>query len=474
MFKKIVTLSIVYLSFPLLLIGHFPVRKVQQQTILYDRGSKSTEIAVAGIVQPKTIGELIAIVKSSKTKLSIAGARFSQGGQIGDPEALMIDMENLNKVIELDIKNKRITVEAGITWAELQAYIDPYNLSVPVMQSFNDFSVGGSLSVNVHGRDITHGPLIETVHSIKMILADGTLVSASRSENNDLFCAAIGGYGLLGIIVEATLDLTENIPLKLEIQKTSVVHYQRFFTCLIKEDPRLVLHNASLAPHDLDTIVSYGWVKTDEQPAENCNRLRTRKKFYPKDMAVQQVLRRVPAAHRVRPTIEPLLQTGEVVYRNFEMGYSVNMLAPLFYFPTTTILQEYFVPIASFEQFVYQFRAVVKQYGINLVNISIRYLSPEKESLLSYTPQESFSFVLFINIANTAQGKKQAELWTQKLIDEALHCGGSYYLPYHLYATPAQFNQAYKNAPQFKQIKQKFDPENRFVNGLFRKYIEQL
>src|SRR5689334_3581924 len=126
---------------------------VDAKEFFYDRASRSTSIAVAGIVYPKTISELVLIVTHSKKPLSVAGARFSQGGQIGDAEALMIDMSGLNKVVHFERESRYITVQAGMTWSELQRYIDPRNLSVAVMQSYNDFSIGGSLSVNVHGRD---------------------------------------------------------------------------------------------------------------------------------------------------------------------------------------------------------------------------------------------------------------------------------------------------------------------------------
>ena len=48
------------------------------------------------------------------------------------------------------------------------------------MQSQNIFTVGGSLSVNVHGRDIRHEALIDTVDSFRLLMADGTVRNVSR------------------------------------------------------------------------------------------------------------------------------------------------------------------------------------------------------------------------------------------------------------------------------------------------------
>ncbi len=61
------------------------------------------------------------------------------------------------------------------------------------MQSQNIFTVGGSLSVNVHGRDIRHEALIDTVESFRLLMADGTVRNVSREENAELFPYVIGG-----------------------------------------------------------------------------------------------------------------------------------------------------------------------------------------------------------------------------------------------------------------------------------------
>lgn len=44
-------------------------------------------------------------------------------------------------------------------WRDLQDHLDPHDLSVRTMQSYANFSVGGSVSVNVHGRYVGHGPI---------------------------------------------------------------------------------------------------------------------------------------------------------------------------------------------------------------------------------------------------------------------------------------------------------------------------
>jgi hypothetical protein len=55
----------------------------------------------------------------------------------------------------------------------------------------------GDQGVAIHGR-------------LHLVTADGAIVEASRSSNADLFRAAIGGYGAVGVITEVELDVAEN------------------------------------------------------------------------------------------------------------------------------------------------------------------------------------------------------------------------------------------------------------------------
>ena len=128
------------------------------------------------------------------------------GGQTATPGGLQIDMRTFNRVLAFDSINKTITVQPGIRWRDIQRRIDPANLSVKIMQTYADFTVGGSMSVNVHGRYIGQGPLALSIRSFKIVLADGSLVEASATVHPEIFYGAIGGYGGLGVIVEATLE----------------------------------------------------------------------------------------------------------------------------------------------------------------------------------------------------------------------------------------------------------------------------
>ena len=73
--------------------------------------------------------------------------------------------------------------------------------------------VGGSISVNAHGMDHQAGALAKSIKSMRVMLADGSLQTVSPTENKELFDLVVGGYGLFGVIVEAELDIADNLRL---------------------------------------------------------------------------------------------------------------------------------------------------------------------------------------------------------------------------------------------------------------------
>ena len=98
---------------------------------------------VSKVVAPTSIEELQTTVKQSE-KVSIGGGRFSMGGQTASTGVTHIDMRQLNKVLEFSAELKTIKVQAGIRWCDIQKYIDDHDLSVKIMQTYANFTVGFS------------------------------------------------------------------------------------------------------------------------------------------------------------------------------------------------------------------------------------------------------------------------------------------------------------------------------------------
>ncbi|RYI17976.1 MAG: FAD-binding protein, partial [Acetobacteraceae bacterium] len=140
--------------------------------------------------------------------VNIGAARHSMGGQAipRDGHAITYDFP----MVSFTPGAETYTVQAGTRWHQVISALDPFGMSPKVMQSNADFGVASTFSVNAHGWPMPFGPMGSTVRGVKMLLADGSLVSASRTENAELFSAAMGGYGLIGLITEMEVEAVPN------------------------------------------------------------------------------------------------------------------------------------------------------------------------------------------------------------------------------------------------------------------------
>ena len=167
-------------------------------------------VPVWAVATPTTLEEICDTLKRATGSVSVGGGHFSMGGQTASPGSLHIDMRRYNRVIAFSPLEKTIRVQTGIRWCDIQRFVDPHGLAVMIMQTYANFTVGGSLSVNVHGRYIGLGPLILSVRSLNLMLVSGEIIEASPTLNAEVFYGTIGGYGALGVIVEAELNLADN------------------------------------------------------------------------------------------------------------------------------------------------------------------------------------------------------------------------------------------------------------------------
>src|SRR5438067_3782113 len=182
-----------------------------------DVHSQLNRTRVRELLKPRTREELAEIVRSTSRKgfpISVSGCRHSMGGQQFATDSICIDTRSLDRVISFDQEHGLIEVEAGIQWPKLiRTYLDAQaskakQWGIAQKQTGADtFTLGGSLSSNVHGRGLAMKPLISNIESFTMVNADGKSVRCSRDENGQLFRIAIGGYGLFGLIDSVTLRL---------------------------------------------------------------------------------------------------------------------------------------------------------------------------------------------------------------------------------------------------------------------------
>ena len=440
--------------------------------------SRLNQTRVEEVITPRTENDLVRAIKKARRlgwKVSLSGTKHSQGGQAFYHDALHLDMTSFNRIIALDTAGKSIRVQSGVTWNQIQDHVNPHGLSVAVMQSSNIFTVGGSLSANVHGRDPRFGPIIETVLSFRLLTADGEILNVSRTENSELFTLAIGGFGLFGVILDVELQLTENRVYSKRSAVLDYTQYPAFLEQQVVQRPEVGIHFGRLSI-EADTLLREGYVVTYTETADRPEGVfeLAEEQHVSRDKFVFGLSRKQDWAKKVRwhsqkKWVDVPGET-EIVARN-------NVMRPPILFleydspDDTDILQEYFIPATRFVDFIDRLRDVVVKEEVNLLSVTLRHVSANEEALLSYARQDSIAVVLYINQKLSANGIEQASRWTQQLVDAARQCDGTYYLIYQRYPKLDQLRDVYPHFDEFVERKREYDPGERFMNRFFDHYV---
>ncbi len=442
--------------------------------------------AVRGIVSAKTEADVagaLAWARAKSLPVTAAGVKHSMGGQAFTKGGVVLDMRAMN-AITLDPVGMTVTVGAGARWHDIQNAIHP-RFAIKAMQSTDVFTVGGSISVNAHGMDHRAGALMGSIRQLKMMMADGSIVTASRTENADLFRHAVGGYGLFGVILDATLDIVPNDVYASGRDVIATGDFPKTFAAL-EADPDIALTytHLSTAPGTLlKEALVYRYAKVKEPVGDRAplgevgavklrrvlvnlskhgNPLRSLKWWSEKNLE-----------HRFEActiTRAQAMADGEacLVSRNDPMHDSVPYLYNNLK-NETDILHEYFVPRDRILPFVEAMREVFTRRNTNLINASIRAVEKE-ENALSYAPERAFSVVLYVNQKATPAGDAEMRALTSELIDLTHANGGRFFLPYQLHYSPEQLKASYPEIGSFFAAKKQWDPNGLFRNSWYDRY----
>lgn len=358
-----------------------------------------------------------------------------------------------------------------MTWRQIMEALDPLGLAPKIMQSFFNFTLGGSLSVNCHGDYVGLGSIVDSVRSIRLVMANGAVQTASRTENSELFAAAIGGYGGVGVIIEATLDLAENSKVERVTQLMTVADYRAWHRANVLSRSDAVLHHAVIYPGAYTDIAAELCTRTDK-PLTVQNRLAPTGTPSDFDRFILDIVTFTPIGGSVHEHLYDPLTAGqtEVAWRNYEAARDAHSLEPRSRAATTYALQEYFVPVGRFEDFAAKMGHILRAHDANILNVAIRHAPADQETLLAWAKTECFSFVLYYAQETHDTAKAAVGAWARELVDAAISEGGSFYLPYQIHATRDQFLAAYPRATEFFAAKRRFDPNNKFRNRLWQAY----
>lgn len=179
--------------------------------------------APLAIAFPASVEQVQAIVRwanANAVAIVPSGGRTGlSGGAVAAHGELVVSLERMSRVLGFDAVDRTLTVEAGIPLQLAQEAARGHGLQYPVdFAARGSASIGGTIATNAGGiRVVRYGNTREWIAGLKLVTGTGDLLDLGRalvknSSGYDLRHLAIAAEGTLGIVVEATLRLTDPPP----------------------------------------------------------------------------------------------------------------------------------------------------------------------------------------------------------------------------------------------------------------------
>ena len=163
-----------------------------------------------------TVAELVAATSESDVRATVAdagtrgvlarGLGRSYGDSAQNGGGTVLDMTGLSRILSIDTTTGEVTAEAGVSLDTLVRVLLPLGLFVPVLPGTRQVTLGGAIAADIHGKNHhVEGSFGNHVAAMDLLLADGSVRSLTPETEPELFWATVGGMGLTGVVLRATL-----------------------------------------------------------------------------------------------------------------------------------------------------------------------------------------------------------------------------------------------------------------------------
>ena len=194
----------------------------------WGRGT-STRAHLAGI---DSVADAVSVLRKADGDRGVVprGLGRSYGDAAQNAGGTALDLTKLNRILHVDAESEppTVSVQAGVSIDALMRAMLPFGLWVPVLPGTRQVTIGGAVAADVHGKNHhTEGSFGNHVRSLDLLTADLEVRTVSPDDDNpDLFWATIGGMGLTGVILGATIALqrTETAYFIVDTERCSDIH----------------------------------------------------------------------------------------------------------------------------------------------------------------------------------------------------------------------------------------------------------
>ena len=446
---------------------------------LNDVHSRLNPTRVARVLRPRDEAELRRAVsrqRALREPLAVMGARHAMGGQQFLTAGTVLDTAALDRIGPFDPARGLVVVEAGARWPALLAWLRAHpdngdGWTIRQKQTGgDDFSIGGAVAANIHGRGLRLAPFVDDLEWIELVCADGRLVRASRSEAPALFALAVGGYGLFGVVVRACLRLARGATLQRRVALVRAGEAMAGFEAAIGDgctygDFQFAIDPAGADFLDAGIQSCYRPVPGPPDPA-------------PARMDEAGFRRLLVLAHA--DPARAFEEYAAFYRRTHGQRYAPDEQHGGLYLdgyhgavdraghPGSEMIGELYVPRLGLAGFLAEAADLLRGHRAQAIYGTVRLVERDPHTLLAWARAPWACVVLNLHVHHDATGLRRAVAAFRGLIDLALARAGSFYLTYHRWARADQLEAAYPAMGEFLRAKRELDPDGLFQSDWYR------
>jgi FAD/FMN-containing dehydrogenase len=446
------------------------------------------------VVRPTTADQIaatFALARAEGASVGLRGGGCSYGDAALNGGQLVVDTSRMNRVLAWDRDTGEMTVEPGVTIAQLWQHTLADGWWPPVVPGTMAVTVGGAAAANIHGKNNWRdGAFGDHILRFDLLLPSGERVQCSRELRPDLFFAAIGGLGLLGCFTTITLRLRRVYSGLLQVRQTAHRSLAELVAALDAGSREATHAVAWIDTGARRAHLGRGLLKAMREPAagEDSNPALTL------DPRTQPPSPRVAGVFPTRwiPTLgRPLATPFGIRFANYAQWRRGNLpgasrshveryvpanfmlnFIPNFkniYRPGGLIQQQSFVPRAEAEA---TFRAILQRSQAAGLAPSLAVLKRHRPSpfLLNYLC-DGYSLALDYAVP---RGREAATLGLMHALNELVaEHGGTFFLPKDSTLTADQFRRstAAGALERFQQLKSIYDPTELLQSDIYRRVV---
>jgi len=162
------------------------------------------------VFRPESVAEIGAALQSARSAgmpLALRGTGNSYGDASMSSDGHVLDISGLNEIRSFDPETGVADCDAGVTINQLWKHVLPHGYWPRVVSGTSFPTLAGAAAANIHGKNnFAVGTIGDAILDFDIVLPNGEVRTCSREEHADLFHAAIGGFGMLGVFSRIRLQ----------------------------------------------------------------------------------------------------------------------------------------------------------------------------------------------------------------------------------------------------------------------------